>query len=75
MKDRKQYEECPASTAQCYRFWCANVDALDRHLSTDRWALSVVTVVVIAYPVARIVIPAVLQRVVPDVLRIVLNLI
>jgi len=55
------------------------VDALERHLSTNTWALAAVTVVVIAYPIARIVIPAILHDIVsgvlPDVVRNVLRLI
>jgi hypothetical protein len=51
------------------------VDALDRHLSAKTWALAAVTVVLIAYPIARIVIPAVLNGMVPDVVRNVLNVI
>jgi hypothetical protein len=51
------------------------VDALDRHLSTDTWALAAVTVVLIAYPIAQIVIPAMLHGVVPDVVRTVFHLI
>jgi hypothetical protein len=51
------------------------VDALDRHLSANTWALAAVTVVLIAYPIARIVIPVVLNGTVPDVVRTVLNLI
>jgi hypothetical protein len=51
------------------------VDALERHLSANMWALAAVTVVLIAYPIARFVIPAVLRAVVPDVVRTVLNLI
>jgi hypothetical protein len=51
------------------------VDALDRHLANDTWALAAVTVVLIAWPIARIVIPAVLHGIVPDVVRTVLNLV
>jgi len=72
MTDREQYAPSPASEAQ---FWSAHVDALERHLSANTWALAAVTVVLIAYPIARIVIPAVLNGIVPDVVRTVLNLI
>jgi hypothetical protein len=51
------------------------VDALDRHLSTDTWVLAAVTLVLAAYPIARIAIPAMLHGVVPDVVRTVFNLI
>ena len=75
MGARKQYMPGPACTAQVCRFWSAHVDALERHLSAKAWALSAVTVVLIAYPIARIVIPAVLNGMVPDVVRNVLNVI
>jgi hypothetical protein len=75
MSDREQYAPSPASGAQFCRFWSAHVDALERHLSANTWALAAVTVVVIAYPIARIVIPAVLNGIVPDVVRTVLKLI
>jgi hypothetical protein len=56
------------------------VDALDRHLSANRWALAAVTVVLIAYPIAQTVIPAILHfmvthGIVPDVVRTALKLI
>jgi hypothetical protein len=44
-------------------------------LPTNTWALGALTVVLIAYPIARIVVPAVLHAVVPEVVRTVLNLI
>jgi hypothetical protein len=44
-------------------------------LPTSIWALIVIPVVVIAYPVVRIVVPAVLHAVVPNAVRTVLNLI
>jgi hypothetical protein len=75
MDARKQYMPGPARGAQVCRFWSAHVDALERHLSAKAWALSAVTVVLIAYPIARIVIPAVLNGMVPDVVRNVLNVI
>jgi len=75
MIDRQQYAPLPASGAELCQFWSAHVDALDRHLQTKMWALAAVTAVLIAYPIARIVIPAVLHAVVPDVARTVLNLI
>jgi hypothetical protein len=75
MTDRKQYAPSPASGAQFCRFWSAHVDALERHLSANTWALAAVTVVLIAYPIARIVIPPVLNGIVPDVVRTVLKLI
>jgi hypothetical protein len=75
MSNREQYTPGPASAMQSCQFWSAHVDALDRHLSADTWALAAVTVAVIAYPVARIVIPAILHGIVPDVVRNVLHLI
>jgi hypothetical protein len=75
MSNREQYSMGPASAAQVCRFWSAQVDALDRHLSANTWALAAVTVALIAYPIARIVIPALLHGIVPDVVRTVLNLI
>lgn len=44
-------------------------------LPTNTWALAAVTVVLVAYPIGRLVVPAVVQAVVPDVVRTVLNLI
>ncbi len=64
-----------ASAVQLCSFWSAHVDALERHLSANTWALAAVAVVLIAYPIARIVIPAMLQGIVPNVVRTVLNLI
>jgi hypothetical protein len=75
MTDREQYAPSPASRAQFCRFWSAHVDALERHLSARTWALAAVTVVLIVYPIARIVIPAVHNRIVPEVVRTILNLI
>jgi len=45
------------------------------NLPTRIWLLIVVPAVVIAYPVGRIVVPAVLRAVVPEVVRSVLNVI
>jgi len=64
-----------ASAARCCRVWSAHVDALDRHLSANTWALAAVTVVLIAYPMARIALPAVFHGMLPDVIRTVFNLI
>jgi hypothetical protein len=75
MATREQYIPGPACGAQFCRFWTAQVDALEHHLSAKTWTLAAVTVVLIAYPIARIVIPAVLNDIVPDVVRTVLNLI
>jgi len=63
------------SSVELCRFWSAHVDALERHLSANTWALAAVAVVLIAYPIARMVIPATLHNLVPDVVRNVLNLI
>lgn len=70
-----QYTAGPASAAEFCQFWSDRVDALERHLSASTWALAAVTVVLVAYPIARLVIPAVLDYIVPDMVRTVLNLI
>ncbi|MGA9978351.1 MAG: hypothetical protein WBQ08_06945 [Candidatus Sulfotelmatobacter sp.] len=75
MTNREQYAPSPADAAQFRLLWSAHVDDLERHLSANMWALAAVTVVLIAYPIARFVVPAVLQAVVPDVVRTVLTLI
>jgi hypothetical protein len=75
MTNLQQYAPGPASTVEFFRLWSARVDALERHLSAKQSALAAVTVVLIAYPIARIVIPAILHGIVPDVVRAVLNLI
>jgi hypothetical protein len=75
MNNRQQDIPDPASAAHSCQFWSAHVDALERHLSANTWALAVVTMALIAYPIARIVIPAILHGIVPDAVRTVLNLI
>jgi hypothetical protein len=45
------------------------------NLPTKYWVLVVVPALVIAYPIARIVVPAVLHAVVPEVVRSVLSVI
>jgi hypothetical protein len=45
------------------------------NLPTKTWLLLVMPAVVLAYPVVRIVVPAVLHAVVPDVVRSVLSVI
>jgi len=45
------------------------------NLPTKTWLLLVVPAVLIAYPVVRIVVPAVLHAVVPEVVRSVLSVI
>ena len=45
------------------------------NLPTKTWLLIVVPSVILAYPVGRIVVPAVLHAVVPEVVRNVLNVI
>jgi hypothetical protein len=75
MSDREHYTPSPASAVQFCRLWSAHVDGLERHLSANRWAMAAVTMVLIAYPVARIVIPAIVDGIVPNVVRTVLNLI
>jgi hypothetical protein len=73
MSNRNQYALGPASALQVCQFWSAQVDALEHHLSANTWALAVVTVALIAYPIARIVIPAIVHGIVPGVVRTVLN--
>lgn len=75
MINHNLYTPVSANSAQ---FWSAHVDALERHLSAKVWALAALPVVLAAYPIARILIPAVLHAavsVVPDVVRTVLHLI
>ena len=45
------------------------------NLPTRTWLLMVIPIVVLAYPVVRIVIPAVVHAVVPEVVRSVLSVI
>jgi hypothetical protein len=45
------------------------------NLSTKTWLLLVVPALMIAYPIVRIVVPAVLHAVVPEVVRNVINVI
>ena len=75
MTNRELYAPGPANTVQLRRLWSAHVDALERHLSVDTWALAAAAVVLIMYPIARIAIPAVFDGIVPDVVRTVLRLI
>ena len=74
MIHREQYASGTVSAAQFCQSWSTHVDALDRHLSSSVWAMAAVTVVLIAYPIARVLIPALLHAVVPDVVQNVLNL-
>jgi hypothetical protein len=46
-----------------------------KNLSTGTWLLLAIPAVVLAYPVARIVVPAVVHAVVPEVVRSVLSVI
>ncbi len=64
-----------ASAAQPCRLWSEHVDALERHLSAKAWALAAVSGALCVYPIARVVVPAVLHAVVPEVVRTVLHLI
>jgi len=75
MSHREQYNLPPADAAQFCRSWSAHVDALDRHLSANMWALVAVTLLLVAYPIARMLIPAALHNLVPEVVRAVLHLI
>ena len=75
MNYREQYTAGPAGAVQLSRFWSAHVDSLERYLSAKTWALAAVTAVFISYPVAHILLPVILHRMLPDVVRAVLNLI
>jgi len=75
MTDRVPYMPGPGSGPHLCQFWSTRVDALERHLSANTWALAAVTLLLIAYPIARIMIPVVLNSIVPDVVRTVLNVI
>jgi hypothetical protein len=76
MIDHAQYTAYPGSAAPPGQLWSAHLDALDRHLSVNTWALLAVSMVLIAYPIMRILLPVVLHGIVlPDVVRTVLNLI
>ena len=46
-----------------------------KNLSTRAWMLLVVSAVVIAYPMGRVVVPPVIHAIVPDVVRTVLSVI
>ena len=78
MTHREQHNLSPADAAQFCQLWSGHVDALERHLSARTWALWGVSAVVIAYPIARTLVPAALHsivNVVPEVVRTVLHLI
>jgi len=45
------------------------------NLSTKTWMLLVVPALVIAYPIARVVVPAIIHAVVPEVVRNVISVI
>jgi phage tail protein X len=75
MTNRAQYATDLANSA---RLWSTHIDALDRHLSANTWALAAIPAVLTAYPIARIVIPAIAHSIsiaLPDVVRTVLNFI
>ena len=73
MTDLQQPTPDPASIVEFCRFWSGRVDTLDRQLSDNTWAP--VAVALVVYPLVRIVIPAILHGIVPDVVRTVLKLI
>ncbi|HSY91581.1 MAG TPA: hypothetical protein VK812_09425 [Candidatus Binatus sp.] len=80
MNYREQYAPGQVNAVELCRLWSGPVDALERHLSANTWALSAVAVALIAYPIARIVIPAIVHgivthAIVPDAVRTVLSLI
>jgi hypothetical protein len=80
MNYREQYAPGQVNVVELCRLWSGPVDALERHLSANTWALSAVAVALIAYPIARIVTPAILHGIVthatvPDAVRTVLSLI
>jgi hypothetical protein len=70
-----QYIHGPANADQFCQLWSDRVDALERHLSAKMWAVTIAAVVLVTYPIAQMVIPAVIHAVVPDVVRTVLSLI
>jgi hypothetical protein len=74
MIDREEYTPNTASAAQLCRLWSSHVDDLECHLSANTWALTTVSVVLIACPIVRILIPAILHHLVPDVVRTMLNM-
>ena len=61
MTNRVQYTPNPASAVQFCRFWSATWMLSNATSRPSTWALAALTVVLIAYPIARIVIPAVLH--------------
>ena len=73
MTHRAQYVPSLTTAEEFSGMWSNHMDALERHLSIHRWAMAAVTLVLIAYPIARIVIPAALHGIVPDVVRNVLH--
>ncbi len=75
MTGREYQASCPANGDQLYRLWSAHMDSLERYLSAKMWALSAAIALLIAYPAARILIPAALHGMVPNVVRTVLKLI
>ena len=68
-----QYTPSPLTAEEFSGIWSDHLDALERHLSIHRWAMAAVTVVLIAYPIARLAVPALLHGIVPDVVRAVLH--
>jgi len=67
----------PADAAQFCQEWSGHLDALEKHLSAKAWALAATIVVVLTYPIARILLPDAVHDVVsmvPDVVRTVLHL-
>jgi hypothetical protein len=63
------------STVHAYQLREDVMKSYFTNLPTRTWVLLVVPAVVIAYPVVRIVVPAVLHAVVPEVVRSVLSMI
>ena len=74
MTDHLQYAPDLVSDAQFCRLWSAHVDALERHLSAKIWALAAASVVLITYPIARILFPVVAHAAGREVVRILLTL-
>ena len=73
MINREQYAPSPARAAEFCRLWSGHVDALERHLSINSWALAAAVAVLMAYPITQMLISAVPHGIVPDVVRNVLN--
>ncbi|HLV85349.1 MAG TPA: hypothetical protein VKV39_00125 [Candidatus Sulfotelmatobacter sp.] len=75
MTAQAQYTQGPITAAQFNELWSAHLDALEGHLSPKRWILAAISVVLAAYPIARVLIPAVMHDLGPVAVRTALHLI